>query len=236
MAEVRKNVKVFVVLAVLLCVGVPLSFDIIARILGKDKINMPVYYEGDKKIKSHEAWKMAGQGQLKPVSELNAVNQFGDHVSLNNDLKGRLLVINFFFTSCPDVCPKLTNNIKMLENAFRRSPMSRNDTIVQFISISVDPARDSVDALQAYAKRFGVDQNRWWFLTGDKHALYDYARNQLHVFAPQGDGGADDFIHTEQVVILDRDRFIRGHYNGLDSLDLAYCVKDLGLLAMEKKK
>jgi protein SCO1/2 len=126
--------------------------------------------------------------------------------------------------------------MKMLEYVFRRTPMKRNDTTAQFISISVDPARDSAPALRAYANSIGADQNRWWFITGDKRQLYDWARSQLHLSVPAGDGGADDFIHTKSMVLLDRDRYIRGYYNGLDTSELARCAYDMGLLAMEKKK
>jgi protein SCO1/2 len=125
--------------------------------------------------------------------------------------------------------------MKLLQNAYRRTPMSPNDTIAQFISITVNPERDSYPALSDYAKRYGADPNHWWFITGDKKALYGYARHELHVEAPEGDGGADDFIHTEQIVVLDKDRNIRGYYNGLDSQAIGRCAYDIGLLAMEKK-
>lgn len=213
----------------------PLSFYILAKSLGKDKLAMPVYYNVDQKIPSHEAMKLVHGGTLKPVADLQAVNQFGDPISLNRDLPDKMLVVNFFFTTCTASCPKLTQHMKLLEYAFRRTPMSRNDTTVQFISISVDPANDSAVALRKYAKHWTVDENHWWFLTGDKRSLYNWARSQLHLSVPAGDGGADDFIHSNQLVLLDRDRFIRGYYNGLDTADVGRCANDMGLLAMEKK-
>jgi protein SCO1/2 len=113
--------------------------------------------------------------------------------------------------------------------------MMKNDTIVQFISLTVNPERDSFPALFDYAKRYGADMNRWWFLTGNKKDLYRYARQQLHVSAPEGNGGAEDFIHTEQFILLDRERYIRGYYNGLDSQEVGRCAFDIGRLNMEKK-
>ena len=169
------------------------------------------------------------------VGELQGINQYGDQVALNKDLKGRMLVVDFFFTTCPSICPRLTHHMRKLSDAFKRTPMARNDTLVQFISITVDPGRDTFQALRAYADRYGADGNRWWFITGDKKKLYDWARTQLHLSVPDGDGGADDFIHTEQITLIDADRNIRGYYNGLDSLDAAKCAQDIGLLAMEKK-
>ncbi len=213
----------------------PLSFYIIARVMGKDKLPMPPYYRVDEKIESHAAEKLVKAGSLKPVGELSATNQFGDAVSINRDLPGKMLAVDFIFTNCTDACPKLTQQIKRLEYAFRQTPMKRNDTMVQFISISVDPARDTPPALRAYAERAGVDQNHWWFLTGDKKKLYDWARTSLHLSVPAGDGGADDFIHSNQIVLLDGDRFIRGYYDGLDTGAIIRCANDMGKLAMEKK-
>jgi protein SCO1/2 len=229
----KRNKTAIIGIAVALVL--PLSFYVIAKMLGKDKLAMPVFYQGDKKIESHEAYKLVKKGSLSSVTDLEAYNQFGERVSLNRDLPGKMLAIDFIFTNCTSSCPKLTEQMKRLEYAFRQTPMKRNDTMVQFISISVDPARDSASVLRAYAERTGVDQNHWWFLTGDKKKIYDWARQQLHLSVPEGNGGADDFIHTNQVVLLDKDRFIRGYYDGLDTGAIIRCANDMGLLAMEKK-
>ncbi len=213
----------------------PLSFYILAKSLGKDKLGMPAYYKGTERINSHDAMKLVRSGAFTPVKDLEARNQFGDLVSLHRDLQGKNLLINFIFLNCTSECPRLTTHMQMLQHAFRRTPMKRNDTTVQFISISVDPGRDSVAALRAYTKTHGVDENRWWFLTGDKKMIYDWARNELRLSVPAGDGGAEDFIHTKSMVLLDRDRYIRGYYNGLDTADLSRCAYDMGLLTMEKK-
>lgn len=229
----KRNKSAFIGIAVALVL--PLSFYIIAKVLGKDKLDMPVYYRGADTIPSHEAMKMVHNGTLKPVDDLEAVNQFGDRVSLNKDLSGKMLVVHFFFTTCTSQCPQLNRNIRMLESAFRRTPMKRNDTMAQFISITVDPASDSVSALRAYARASGVNEDHWWFITGDKRRLYNWARTTLHLSVPAGDGGADDTIHTKTVVLLDQDHFIRGYYDGLDTAAIIRCANDMGKLAMEKK-
>ncbi len=196
---------------------------------------MPGYYIAEGTDSAMVNGKISHDTIYHKVAEFNGVNQFGDHVALNKDLPNRILVVDFFFTTCPSVCPQLTRNMKLLQNAYHRTPMSNNDTIVQFISITVNPERDSFPALFDYARRFGADMNRWWFMTGDKKVIYNYARHELHVAAPEGDGGADDFIHTEQMVLLDRERHIRGYYDGLDSVSLGKCAFDIGRLNMEKK-
>lgn len=214
----------------------PLSFYIGAKLLNKDKIEMPRYYGiasvGEKVVDG----KTVPDTVYRQVADLQLVNQMGEPVSLNNDLKGKILVLDFMYTDCPTICPKLTRNMALLQNAFRRTAQHQNDTVMQLVSISVLPERDSVPRLRAYADRFGVNHDRWYFTTGDKKQIYHYIREELGLSAGQGDGGADDFIHTQSFVLLDRDRNIRGIYDGTDSVAVGKCAYDIGLLAMEKKK
>lgn len=230
----KRSKTAFIGIAVALVL--PLSFYVVAKLRHMDQLAMPVYYRGDQQIESHKAMNMVRSGELKPVDDLRATNQFGEPVSLTRDLPGKMLAVDFIFTSCTSTCPTLTAQMKRLEYAFRRTPMKANDTMVQFISITVDPGRDSATALRKYAERVGADQNHWWFITGDKKKLYDWARTQLHLSVPAGDGGAEDFIHTAQIVLIDKDRFIRGYYDGLDTAAVMRCANDMGLLAMEKKR
>ena len=124
-----------------------------------------------------------------------------------------------------------------LQTSFRKDSKKEAslDTIVQFISITVDPVRDSFQALRAYADRFGANHDKWWFLTGDKKVIYNYIRNELGIATGPGDGGADDFIHTEKFVLLDKDRQIRGYYNGLNDTEVRKCADDVVLLTLENK-
>lgn len=212
----------------------PLSFYVLAKVLRKDQLSMPAYFIAEKVDSSVIDGKKVYDTTFHQVGELQGTNQFGDAVALNKDLQGKILLVDFIFTTCPTICPQLTRNMKMLVKAYRRTPMANNDTIVQFISITVDPERDSAGALFAYAKRNGVDMNHWWFLTGDKKTLYNYARNELHLATPDGNGGADDFIHSQQFVLIDRNRHIRGYYDGLDSQSIGRCAFDIGRLNMER--
>ncbi len=223
------------ILGIAVALVLPLSFYIIAKGLGKDRLAMPNYYAHGDTLNSHKAMAEIEAGKISPVPEFSCTNQFGDTVRLNRDLKNRLLVVNVFFTTCTSTCPKLTQNLRILEFAFRRTPMARNDTTVQFVSITVDPANDTTAALRAFAGKFKTDENHWWFVRADKKYTYDWIRNQLHLSTPGGDGGAEDFIHSNTIVVLDKDRFIRGYYDGLDTASIGRCAYDLGLLAMEKK-
>lgn len=216
----------------------PLSFYAIAKVLSKDKIFLPHRYGVEKVVPVTEDGKTYYDTTYHSVADLQLVNQLGDNVSLNKDLAGRILVVDFIFTNCADVCPKLSGNMRLLQKAFRHNPKIENglDNSVHFVSISVDPERDTVQALRAYADRFGANHDHWWFLTGDKKAIYNYARQELGLATGPGDGGAEDFIHSEKMVLIDAKRIVRGYYEGLDTADVKRCADDIVLLTMEKEK
>lgn len=234
----QKSVFPKITIAIAVAVLVPLSFFIIAKALKKDRIKMPPHYIVERIDSVVSRGSIHYDTVYHQVGELRLQNQLGDMVSLNGDLKDKVLVIDFFFTNCPVVCPKLTSNLTLLQKAFRKDPKKEvtmtND--VQIISITVNPERDSFPALRAYADRFGVNHDHWWFLTGPKQTIYEFARNELAVVAEPGDGGTDDFIHTEKIVVVDQDRYIRGYYDGLDTAAIAKAAYDVSLITMEKKR
>jgi protein SCO1/2 len=164
------------------------------------------------------------------VKPFKLKNQFGKEVGLD-DLNGKIIVANFFFTSCPSICPKLTRNMKRLQDAFKKT-----DTIVRFVSFTVDPERDSVERIKAYGDKFSIDHDTWWMLTGDRKVIYDVALNEFKA-SIASEGNIDTgFIHTEKFFLLDRDKVVRGWYNGLDSVNLGKLIKDVVLLNMERDK
>jgi len=208
----------------------PLSFYLITRRLAEGVVKLPKYYVIDRVDSQSVNGKAKLDTVYHKVADIRLTNQLGKMVSLNNDLAGKILVVDFIFTSCPGPCPKLTRNMAILQKTFKK-----NDTALHFITITVDPSRDSFPVLRTYADKFAVNHDRWWFLTGDKQQIYNYARNELHVSLQPGDGGDNDFIHTEKFVLLDQYRYIRGYYDGLDSAQLKYCADDIVLLSVENK-
>lgn len=211
----------------------PLSFWLVINMLSKEKMpKLPRYYVA----KGYDA--EAKDSIYHRVEELTLTNQFGEQVSLNKDLKGKMVLINFFFTNCPSICPQISSNIEMLQDAFKKDPKKKTtlDTAVHFISISVDPERDSFPALRAYADRYKANPDHWWFLTGNRQTIYNFARKQLFVTMQEGSGGIDDFIHSEKLVLLDSNRYIRGYYNGRDTADIIRCADDIVILTRQKRK
>ena len=216
----------------------PLSFYFITRFLSKDKIHMPGHYGVDHVDKRVDGSKEYYDTVYRTIAPITLTNQLGQQISTDSDLKGRILVVGFFFADCPIICPRLTGNMTMLQKAFRRNPKLENslENSVQFLSLTVNPVHDTFQLLRAYADRFHVNHDQWWFLTGDKRTIYNFARNELHLTVGPGDGGAEDFIHTEKLTLIDKDRHIRGYYDGLDTVQLRKCADDIVLLTMEKDK
>lgn len=209
----------------------PLSLYLITRALSKDKLPRPPHYIIDAVDSAMVDGKMEYDTIYHQTSDLVLTNQMGEKVSLNKDLKGKILVVDFIFTDCPSICPKLTTNMAILQKAFKK-----NDTGVHLISITVNPEADSFPRLRAYADRFGANHDRWYFLTGDRKDIYNFARKELRVTMEEGTGGMDDFIHTEKIVVIDQDRYIRGYFDGLDPVGLKKCADAVVLVTMEKKK
>lgn len=197
---------------------------------GKNIVSIPRYYIAEGVDTVFKDGKTTYDTIYHQVKNFTLTNQTGQEVSLD-DLNDKIVVVDFFFTNCPMVCPRLTKSMKQLQQAF-----SKNDTLVHFISISVDPTRDTVDQLRRYINRFDIEQRNWWFLTGDKKTIYDLARHEFFVSATQGDGGPDDFVHSEKIILLDKSRYIRGYYDGLDSVAVGQCANDIAVLNIAKDR
>ena len=125
------------------------------------------------------------------------------------DHDGKIWIVNSFFSSCPIVCPKVMRNIQNAHN------LLRNDTDVEIISFTVDPKRDTPERLMEYAQKYNANHDSWHLLTGDKKELYRQARKSFLLAASDGTGNDEDFIHSENIVIVDPDRQIRAQINGI---------------------
>lgn len=150
-------------------------------------------------------------------------DQHGNAFSLNNN-KGRITVNCFFFTRCPVICPKMTKQMLRVQQAFDK------DERVQLLSFSVDPDHDDAKVLTAYAQRYGI---HWKLITGNKPLLYRLARNAFRLTATDGDGGPTDFIHSDQLVLVDGAGGIRGYYEGTDSKAVDLLIHDIKQLEHE---
>jgi protein SCO1/2 len=217
-------------IGLLLAVGLPIISYNIVKYKSEGSVAMPRRYFYDSVTEKTVKGKLEKDTIWHRVANFSLTNQLGNQVSADS-LKGKILIVDFFFSRCPNPCPTLTRNMKKMQDAFLKT-----DSLVHFVSITVDPARDSVDVLKRYADKYKVRHNNWWFLTGEKKAIYDLAYNEFK--AATIDGGEVDtaFLHTSKFYLLDKDRVIRGWYNGTDTVAMAKLARDIGLLFLEKDK
>lgn len=162
------------------------------------------------------------------ISDFKLINQYGDTIT-QDTFKNKIYVANFFFTRCKGICPVMATNMESVQEAFK------NDPDVLFLSMSVTPIKDSVSVLNAYAKEKGAIKGKWHFTTGNKKDIYNLARKSYMAVLDEGDGGEQDFIHTEQFMLIDKKRQIRGFYDGTKPKDIELLKKDIRTLKEEYK-
>jgi protein SCO1/2 len=152
------------------------------------------------------------------IPSFKLVNQFGDTITEQNTT-GRVVIADFFFINCPSICPKMKSQMLRIYDAYKK----RNDLLI--LSFTIDPKRDTVEALFRYAQKLGVEKN-WFFLTGEKENLYAVADNFLIAAEedPQSPGG---FAHSGNFILVDKLGKIRGYYDGTSPTSVDKLLTDL---------
>ena len=158
------------------------------------------------------------------VSDFNLTNQNGDVIT-SKDYENKIYVVDFFFTSCPSICPIMTNNMLKIQDEFI------DNSQVMLLSLSVTPEIDNVEILKAYAEEKGVNDSKWNITTGSKKHIYELARKSYFAVVEQGDGGLQDFIHTPNFILIDTKKQIRGIYDGTDENEIFRIIDDIKVLA-----
>lgn len=161
------------------------------------------------------------------TSDFNLIDQKGNKIS-NKTFDNKVYVANFFFTTCPGICPRMTSNLSLVQDAFF------NDDEVFILSHSVTPSIDSVAVLNHYAEVNNIKENKWFLATGERSQIYDLGRKSY--FIEEDLGGyqqEDDFLHTENFVLIDKNKHIRGIYNGLNKTAVNQLIADIKTLKNE---
>lgn len=161
------------------------------------------------------------------VAPFSFINQDGKTVT-DKDYNGKIYVVDYFFTTCKTICPKMTSELLRVQNKF-----AYTKGLVQILSHTVDPENDSVPVLKAYSEMVHADTKMWTFVTGDKKELYDMARTSYLLNATEGDGGPDDFVHSELFILIDKEKHIRGIYDGTDIKAVSNLMDDIKVLMAE---
>jgi protein SCO1/2 len=159
------------------------------------------------------------------VGEFTMWDQHGNLVT-ERAWDNKVVVANFFFTHCPVVCPKMMRQMKRVQSYARKQ--------ILISSFTVDPERDTIEVLKKYADKHDIAHN-WQLLTGSKKDIYLLARKDFLVMATDGDGGPDDFIHSDNLVLIDTKKRIRGFYKGTNESEVNRLINDIKKLDDELK-
>jgi len=157
------------------------------------------------------------------IADFSLINQNGDTITQEN-YRDKIYVADFFFTTCPTICPIMTANLVEVQAALV------NDPEVLLLSHSVTPEIDTFAQLKKYAIEKGVNDAKWNLVTGDKKQIYELARKSYLAVQEDGDGGPFDMIHTENFILVDKQRRIRGFYDGTKEEEMDRLLSDIEIL------
>lgn len=174
----------------------------------------------------HAEYKPLPVLSTKPIPAFTFVNQYGDSTGTKN-LKNKIYVADFFFTSCPSICPIMERNMLTVYNTFKDS------ADVKIVSFTIDPRHDTVPVLKKYADKLGVSGNSWWFLLGDKDHVYDLAAKSYLVSVAKDSTVAGGYIHQGYFILVDKKGQLRGAYDGTDMKQVNQLVDDIKTLKAE---
>ena len=200
----------------LLIIILPLGWAIFWKFTTFNAPPLPIYYPEDVNEK--------GDTIYHTVSNYKMADQNGDTFSLSQ-LDTCIYVANFFFATCKTICPKMNEQVKRLQDAFA------GQKGFQILTFTVDPDKDSVAALKVYAEMMKADPSQWWFLTGQKDSIYDLARNGFLV--PAAIGAAGDFFHSQDLILIDKEKRMRGLYDGTEPAAVDTMIDEIKVLMKE---
>ncbi|GAA4110814.1 SCO family protein [Aquimarina addita] len=161
------------------------------------------------------------------IKDFSLLNQNGQKVT-QEDYKDKIYVADFFFTTCQTICPMMTDHMKKIQDELE------DDKEVLLLSHTVIPETDKVPQLKKYAVEKGVDDTKWNLVTGDKKQIYELARKSYLVVKTDGDGGPYDMIHTENFVLVDKEKRIRGFYDGTKMEEIERLLEDIEVLKQSR--
>lgn len=221
-----KSFRTPIVLGIIFVFFVSLAWYLTAENLNKNERKLPILNPSDiNPLLVDES--MQGVGTGHKIRNFNLTDQQGNNVT-GEELNGKIYVADFFFTACGGICPKMTKQMKRIQDAFE------DEDRVMLLSHSVTPERDSVSVMYRYAEKNGANHDKWLFLTGEKKEIYSMARKAYFIVkepAPgEDDGSGADFIHTENFVLIDADKRIRGYYSGIRPTSVDSLINDIRLL------
>jgi protein SCO1/2 len=213
---------------IIVLVGVILIGAIIAMPIIKKDPKLRVYSPADVNPQLVDE-SLQGKKGAHSITEFNLINQAGEKVSKEN-FEGKIKIVDFFFTTCTNICPKMTFQMERVNEKFK----GEKDLVI--LSHSVTPKEDTPEVLAKYGAEHGAELPKWQLLTGDLHHINNLARKSYFAAKKDWDGDFGEFIHTENFVLVDKDWRIRGYYDGTNTKDVDRLMKEYLILKKEYEK
>ncbi|MDT0595483.1 SCO family protein [Glaciecola petra] len=164
------------------------------------------------------------------IPAFSFTDQMGNTVT-QDTFEDKIYVAGFFFSTCPGICPAVRSKLNKVQETFI------NDAEVKIVQHSIRPSTDSVEVLQAYSEENNIVSGKWYLLTGDKSEIYSLAKSAYFASEDLGNiQNTNDFLHTESLLLIDQNRYIRGIYNGLNAASVDYLIADIRALKEQKAK
>jgi protein SCO1/2 len=221
MLEILKKYRLFIgVFIVLSAIILSLFYSAL-----KPEKSLPIYNPADVNPELVDST-VQYKSKYHTIADFSFVNQNGETIT-QKDYEGTVYVADFFFTTCGSICPKMSVNLEEIQKAFANNPK------VKLLSHTVFPETDSVPVLKAYAKKHNVDDAKWNLVTGDKKEIYAMARKSYLAVKMGKPSELYDMVHTENFVLVDTKKRVRGFYDGTDKEDMKRLIEDIHFLIQE---
>ncbi|MBF4464886.1 SCO family protein [Flavobacterium sp. LC2016-12] len=212
--------KFFIVLIVFSVVTISLFYSAL-----KPQKTLPIYNPADVNPELVDST-IQYKSKYHTIADFSFVNQNGDTITQKN-YEGKIYVADFFFTTCGSICPKMSTNLSEVQKAVLNNPK------VMLLSHTVFPEVDSVSVLKAYAVKYGVVDSKWNLVTGDKKEIYTMARKSYLAVKLGRPDQLYDMVHTENFVLVDQKRRVRGFYDGTNKEEIQRLIEDINFLSQE---
>lgn len=216
----KKSLPTLIFLAVFSVIGITVFYQLLDT-----EERLPIWNPIDVNRKLVD-YSVRNKSKNHRIADFQLTNQNGETITQEN-YKDKIYIADFFFTRCKTICIKMAYNMHELQEFYKE------DDDIMFLSHSVTPVMDSVPVLKAYAEEKGVIDGKWNVTTGAKKHIYDLARKSYFAAEDEGDGGDQDFIHTNLFILVDKERRIRGFYDGTELEAMEKLKLDMTILKKE---
>lgn len=212
---------------VLLCIlMVPVLIIVFLKSFGSNRYDIPILYENGVENPFSEC--VVEESGQHYIPEFRLITQENKERG-KSEMNGKITIVDFFFTSCPSICPVMSTEMERVDDAFR------NEKDVQIYSISIDPEFDTPEILASYAQKHLATPDKWFFLTGDKSEIYNLARCGFILPTLDGMGDPEEFIHSDKFVLIDDIGRIRGYYSGTNREEVDRLILETKILLHGKE-